>query len=87
MQFNKETWREIYEVRARLEAYRDKIQPYPAYPDEPTEPAPQVVEHIHRFSDMGSKEFDLLQQTALKTQYLDGKLTELLAKRKPRGKY
>jgi len=58
-------------------------------PDRPPEQEqkPQVVEHIVRHSNLGAKEFDLLQQTALKVQYLDEKLTEVLAKRKPRGKY
>lgn len=29
----KEHWREIDEARARLEAFRFKVQPYPAYPE------------------------------------------------------
>ncbi len=56
-------------------------------PSEPEESKPQVVEHIVRHSDIGKKEFDLLQQTARKVDYLDQKINELLAKRKPRGKY
>ena len=40
------------------------------------EKPPQVVEHIHRTSDMGKKEFDLLQQTARKLEYLEKKFTE-----------
>jgi len=35
---------------------------------EPETPTPQEV--IHRHSEMGKKEFDLLQQTARKVQYL-----------------
>jgi len=76
--FTKKQWGEIYAVRSRLEAFKNKIQPYPAYPDEIQEPKPQVVEHIVRHSNMGNKEFDLLQQTALKVSYLDQKLTEHL---------
>ncbi len=84
MRFSKEVWDEIYAARARLEAYRLKIQPYPAYPEESTESQPQVVEHIVRHSQMGAKEFDLLQQTALKLDHLDKKLTEHLEyKKKP----
>ena len=85
MQFSKEAWDEIYVARARLAAIKDKIQPYPAYPEESQqESRPQVVEHIHRTSNMGAKDFDLLQQTALKTQYLDEKFTEHLEfKKKP----
>lgn len=74
--FSKEQWQEIDEARARLQAYRNKIQPYPAYPDEPLEPEHKVVEHIVRHSQMGAKEFDLLQQTARKLEYLEKKLTE-----------
>jgi ssDNA-binding Zn-finger/Zn-ribbon topoisomerase 1 len=58
--------------------------PDPGYYKEPEETKPQVVEHIVRHSDMGKKEFDLLQQTVLKTQNLDNKLTEHLEfKKKP----
>lgn len=56
--------------------------PGPDRPLEPKESQSQVV--IHRTSDMGAKEFDLLQQTALKTDYLEKKLTEHLEyKKKP----
>ena len=41
------------------------------------EPAPlEPREVIHRHSDMGKKEFDFLQQTARKLDYLEKKLTE-----------
>jgi len=32
--FSPETWQEIYEARARFQAFVDKVQPYPAYPDQ-----------------------------------------------------
>ncbi len=40
------------------------------YRDLETKNEPQVVEHIHRHSDMRKKDFNLLQQTALKVDYL-----------------
>lgn len=46
-------------------------------------PTPQIVEYIHRHSDMSKQEFDLLQQTAREVKYLRGKLAELQA-RKPK---
>ncbi len=85
--FSPEQWREIYEARARLEAYKNKVQPYPAYPEEDTPPKLQVVEHIVRHSQMGKQEFDLLQQTALKADFLEKKVNELLVRRKPKGQY
>lgn len=36
--FTKEEYKEIEESRARLQAYKDKIQPYPSYPIQPQEP-------------------------------------------------
>ncbi len=45
-------------------------------PQEPEEQVSQVVEHIHRHSDMGKKEFDLLQQTVLKVDHLEKRLNE-----------
>ena len=44
----------------------------------------QVVEHIHRHSDMSKGEFDQLQQTALKVTYIEGKVRQLLERRKPK---
>jgi len=49
---------------------------------EPLVTKPQVVEHIHRHSDMGKKEFDLLQQMVLKVDHLDEKVNELYKKKK-----
>ena len=61
--------------------------PGPDRPPEPEEVKPQVVEHIVRHSQMGSKEFDQLQQTIREVKNLRDKVTELQAKRKPRSKY
>jgi len=75
----------VYRSLCQQHGWQD---PGPDRPQEPSETKPQVVEHIVRHSNLGAKEFDLLQQTALKTQYLEEKLTEHLEfKKKPRGKY
>ena len=50
--------------------------PGPDRPQEPEEQIPQIIEHIHRHSDMSRKEFDLLQQTILKVEHLESKLLE-----------
>ena len=42
----------------------------------------QVVEHIYRTSDMSKKEFDLLQQTALKIDYQEKQIAELRHKKR-----
>ncbi len=48
------------------------------------EPKPQMIEHVVRHSQLGPKEFDLLQQTALKLDYLAKKLSSHLEyKKKP----
>jgi len=46
------------------------------YRDLESDNSPQVVEHIHRRSDMGKKEFDLLQYTVVKVAYLEKRLNE-----------
>lgn len=92
--FDAGTWNEIYEARARLEAIRDRIQPYPstssgrvpAYPQdvEPEPPQERVI--VHRHSNMGKQEYDLLQQTARGLKHLSQDLTELQARMKPKEK-
>ena len=47
-----------------------------------TESEPQVIEHIHRHSDMGKKEFGLLQQLVLKADYLEKRLNEIRSDKK-----
>ena len=34
---------EICRARVRLEEWRNKFQPYPAYPDNPPEPQPAII--------------------------------------------
>lgn len=43
----------------------------------------QVI--VHRHSDMSKQDYDLIQQTARRVTFLEKKLSESLAKRKPRG--
>ena len=48
--FTREQWVEIYEARARLEAWRSKFQSYPTYPEEEKIPEKQTIHthtHIH----------------------------------------
>lgn len=48
------------------------------------ETMPRIVEHIHRHSDMGKAEFDLLQQTVLKVDHLGKRIDQhITPKRKP----
>ena len=78
------TDRQLYEIgkaRERLEAC--KVKAY--YPILPEEPKPQVVEHIHRHSDMSDKDFDLLQQTAAEVKYLRNKVDEIGQPKKTKG--
>ena len=42
----------------------------------PTEPMPQVIQHIHRTSDMSKREFDLLEQTKRSVDYLEKELNK-----------
>ena len=53
-------------------------------PEEPAPPQPQEI--IHRLSNMGKAEFDLLQQTARKVDSLEKKLAERDIKPKPKSK-
>lgn len=50
---------------------------------EPEKPEPQVIEHIHRTSNLSKQEWDLLQQTKLKVDYLEKKIEEAI---KPKAK-
>ena len=62
--------------------------PDPGYiPPERQEEAPKPQEIIHRYSDMGIAEFDLLQQTANQVKYLQGKVDELPSKKRKYIKY
>ena len=50
-------------------------------------PQSQVVEHVHRTSNMSSKDFAELQQMRRKVDWLEGRLNELAERRKPKGKW
>ena len=84
--FSQEQWQEIYAVRARLEAYKLKVQPYPLLPDPQKEASKEQV-IIHRHSNMGKLEYDILQQRGRQVKHLQAKVDELSARRKPKGKY
>lgn len=59
--------------------------PDPGYiPPERQEEAPKPQEIIHRHSNMGKAEFDLLQQTARGLKNLREQVDELSARRKPK---
>ena len=59
--FTQEQWIEIYEARARLEAWRCKFQPYPAYPEETSEPEKQII-HIHTHLSLDKKALELQER-------------------------
>lgn len=80
-QFNDAQMIEIARIRERLEAYCNKVQPYPAEPEE-DKPVPQLVQHIVRHASLSKQEFDFLQQTSFKIENLNQKLTEHLQPRK-----
>ena len=54
----------------------------PTYYRELEQREPQVIEHIHRTSNMDKKEFALLQQLSQQVKYLDKKVNELYEKKK-----
>lgn len=74
--FSPEQWREIYAVRAELEAYRNKVQPYPALPAE-EEPKSMIVE-----IPWSHDQWQYVQQLRAQVNYLNTKVTELQAKKK-----
>ena len=49
-----------------------------------TEHEPQVVEHIHRHSDMSRKEFAQLQSLIGEVKFLREKVAELQKRKQPR---
>jgi len=53
------------------------------YPPEPHEEAPKEQVIVHRHSNMGKLEYDLLQQTANQVKFLQAKVDELTRRRKP----
>ena len=76
--FSQEQWKEIDEARERLAAYKLKVQPYQFdYPLMPEPPKPQEQVIIHRHSNMGKLEYDILQQTSRQVKHLQAKMDEL----------
>ncbi len=69
--FTTEQWDEIYAARSRLEAYKLKIQPYPAYPEEPI-PVPEPK--------WTGRQWDKVEQTRAMILYLQNKLNEHIDK-------
>ena len=80
MKFTNEEWQDIDEARARLQAYKDKVQPYPAYPEDN---APPEIKPIFRARPVDT-EIDQLKAGFL---FLQRKLAEHTDKAKGRGKY
>jgi len=65
--------REMEESRARLEAYKNKIQPYPAYPEEPPTEEPTRV----RVTNLTMTDTQISYLRRNLVQYIDKKLKEL----------
>ena len=77
-----------FSVYRSLCQYHGWDDPGPLEPSPIEEAKPQVIEHIYRTSDMGKKEFDLLQQTANKTNYLEKELKKhIVFSKKKKGRY
>ena len=71
---------EDYDFSMSYDNYRSLCQ-YHGWQDpgsdvEPEPPKPQVIEHIHRNSDMSHKDFAQLQSLIGEVKYLRGKLME-----------
>lgn len=54
------------------------------YLSEPAKPEPQIIEHIHRSSNMSHKDFAELQNLRGQVKYLQSEIEELQRKRKPK---
>ena len=78
--FTDEIWNEIYACRARLEAYQNKIQPYPPYPPSQGEVKPEPVFRPRPVD----KEIDQLKAGFL---FLQAKVNELQAGKRDGGVY
>ena len=81
--FTDEQMIEIGRVRERLEAYRNKVQPYPAEPEEPeATPEPEVEEVIHRHinynSDVSKKQWHRIDAISGEVKYLRQKHDEMM---------
>ncbi len=79
---------EMFDFPMSYDFYRSLCQqhswpdPGPDRPQKQAEQAPQVVEHIHRHSDMGKKEFSQLQALIGEVKYLHEKLDGISTKKK-----
>ena len=78
--FTEEIWKEIYASRAQLEAYKNKIQPYPPYSPYQGEVKPKPVFRPRPVD----KEIDQLKAGFL---FLQAKVNELQARKRDRGVY
>jgi len=63
MKFTEEQWNEIYRARTQLEAYRNKIQPYPEREcSEIERPEPEHVYKIYTHLNIDKKALELQQR-------------------------
>ena len=78
--FTKEQWTKIGEARIRLEAYKNRIQPYRAYPDE-TITKPQVTEtvvrHITYNAELTKRQWDTINSLRNEVRELRKRVSEI----------
>ena len=74
--FTNEQWKEIEEARARLEAYKNKIQPYPVLPEDNLKPPSNKVE------EWAPKQWDVVNQMRGLVLHLQRKVNDHLDKKK-----
>ena len=79
--FTEEQWREIDTARARLQAYKDKVQPYPALHDELNDvrAASPLLEPEPEWK---RRQWQYVQQLRAQVNYLNTKVTEMRAEKK-----
>ena len=77
--FSKEQWKEIENARARLSAFKDKIQPYPILPEETPVQVSQEA--------MTPKQWDAVTQLRAGYIHLQKKLNEHLDASRKRKQY
>jgi len=78
--FTKEQWAEIEETRNRLEAYKNKIQPYLIHP-EVEEAKPQVTEtvvrHITYNAELSKKQWTTIDSLRREVRELRKRVSEI----------
>jgi hypothetical protein len=78
--FNDETWERIYQTRASLATYKQKVQPYPLLPEEPVSDIENRLNNLEAISSQqGSiprQYHDELQGIKGQVLYLQTKVTE-----------